>query len=63
VTGALDALLESRVRQGMSVETPHLAIAYAPTDFNAMREMGASWRIITESTPEPMGIVPGGVVR
>jgi hypothetical protein len=26
-----------------------------------MREMGASWKIITEDMPEPMGIEPVGV--
>ena len=25
-------------------------------DFRAMREMGASWKIITEETPQPPGI-------
>jgi hypothetical protein len=26
-----------------------------------MREMGASWKIITDDMPEPQGIVPVGV--
>ena len=38
----------------------HLAIAYQPTDYRAMREMGATWKIITEDTPQPRGIDPGG---
>jgi hypothetical protein len=25
-----------------------------------MREMGATWKIITEGTPQPAGIDPGG---
>ena len=60
VTGALDALMQSRYEGGTVQQTPQLAIAYAPRDFRAMREMGASWRIITEGTPEPPGIDPGG---
>jgi hypothetical protein len=60
VTGALDAEADSRARRGAPIETQHLALAYRPTDYRAMREMGASWKIITEQTPEPPGIDPGG---
>ena len=38
------------------VDTPHLEFGYKPVDFRAMREMGASWKILTEQTPEPKGI-------
>lgn len=55
VTGILDASADSRAR-GAAVETPHLDLSYAARDFRAMREMGASWKIITEETPEPQGI-------
>jgi hypothetical protein len=55
--------MDSRQRGGVCVETPHLAFGYAPTDFRAMREMGASWKIITEDLPEPSGINPSGVER
>lgn len=58
-TGILDAEMHSR-RDRKAVRTPHLEFAYAPRDFRAMREMGASWRIITETTPETKGIVPSG---
>lgn len=58
-TGVTAAAMDSRFEQGRTIETPHLAIAYSPQDFRAMREMGASWRIITEGVPEPMGIDPG----
>ncbi len=31
-----------------------------PRDFRAMGEMGASWKLITEDRPEPLGIAYGG---
>ncbi len=62
VTGILDAEMDSRFDRGRPVETPHLAIAYQPRDFRAMREMGDSWKIITEDTPQPKGLdqLPSG---
>ena len=42
------------------VKTPHLEFAYAARDFTALREMGATWKIITEATPEPKGIDRSG---
>jgi hypothetical protein len=60
VTGALDASMHSRAEK-RTIETPHLAIAYKPKDFRAMREMGETWKIITEQTREPEGIMPHGV--
>ncbi len=59
-TGILESAVESRYQSGKSLETPHLQIAYQPRDFRALREMGASWTIITEGMPEPAGIHPGG---
>ena len=56
VTGILDAEMESRFQGGKPMDTPQLAIAYAPRDYRKMREMGASWKIITEDIPEPKGI-------
>jgi hypothetical protein len=47
-TGALDALLTSRQRQGERLETPHLHIAYAPT---------FDWK---EPPPPPPGRPIGG---
>ena len=38
------------------MDTPQLTVAYQPRDFRKMREMGASWKIITEDIPEPKGI-------
>lgn len=56
VTGILDAEMESRVQGGKPMETSQLHINYAPRDYRKMREMGASWKIITEDIPEPKGI-------
>lgn len=55
VTGALAAAMDSRFEKGSVEETPQLNFSYAATDFRAMREMGASWKIITEDMPQPEG--------
>jgi len=55
-TGVLDAAMDSRVAGGKLLDTPQLDVAYQPRDFRAMREMGASWKIITEEMPEPPGM-------
>jgi hypothetical protein len=59
VSGILDAAMHSRA-SGRSLATPHLGFGYKPVDFRAFREMGASWKIITEHTPELPGINPNG---
>jgi hypothetical protein len=59
-TGILAAAVESRREGGKVLDTPHLCIAYQPRDFRALREMGASWKIVTEDAPEPPGIDPTG---
>ena len=56
VTGILDAEMESRFQGGKPMDTPQLHINYSPRDYRKMREMGESWRIITEDIPEPKGI-------
>ncbi len=61
VTGVLEAAMQSRARQGEAVPTPHLEFGYAATDFRQLREMGESWKIITESTPQPQGVNPLGL--
>ena len=60
VTGMLAAAMDSRFEHHKLLTTPHLAVTYQPIDFRAMREMGASWKIITEEMPQPTGIDPLG---
>ena len=55
-TGILEAAMRSRIQKGATKTTDHLHIAYKPRDFTAMREMGASWKIITDQTPQPKGM-------
>jgi len=55
-TGILAAAMDSRFEGGRVVETPHLSIAYKARDFRPLRELGATWRMITEDMPEPQGI-------
>ncbi len=59
-TGILDAAMDSRIQGGAVRETPQLRFAYQPRDFRPMREMGASWKLLTEDRPEPKGIEYGG---
>jgi hypothetical protein len=40
-----------------------LELAYQPLDFRAFRESGASWKIITKETPQPLGFEPGDAER
>ena len=56
VSGILDASMHSRANAGEVLKTPHLEFGYAARDFTAMRETGASWKVVTEATPEPKGI-------
>lgn len=53
-TGALAAAVQSRAA-GDAIETPHLNIAYQPRDYRTLREMGESWKILTEQTKETQG--------
>jgi hypothetical protein len=55
-TGLVEAGVESHARGDLPYATPHLEIAYQPSDFHALREMGATWKLIFEGTPEPNGI-------
>lgn len=59
-TGILSAAMDSRFVGGKRLETPQLGIFYEAVDFSALREMGATWKIITENVPEPAGIDVGG---
>jgi hypothetical protein len=58
-TGMLEAAMRSRAQKGQAVPTPHLQLAYEARDFRAMREMGASWKVL-EGVPEATGINPLG---
>jgi hypothetical protein len=60
VTGILAAAMDSRFEEHKRLSTPHLELVYQPRDYRAFREMGESWRIITEDVPEPKGINPVG---
>lgn len=55
-SGVLAAAMDSRFEGGKRLPTEQLAIHYSPSDFAAMREMGKTWEIITEQTPEPSGL-------
>lgn len=57
-TGIVEAAVRSRAA-GRRLETANLNLAYTPRDFRAFRETGATWRIVTERTPEPQGMNPG----
>ncbi len=60
-SGILDASMDSRLAGGKSLDTPWLDVTYAPQDFRAMREMGATWKIINDQTPEPPAFEPVGI--
>jgi hypothetical protein len=55
-TGVLDAAMDSRAGGGQPIATPQLRIVYEGKDFRGLREMGKSWTMITDQTPEPQGV-------
>jgi hypothetical protein len=59
-TGVLAAAMDSRFAGGRTLNTPYLNVAYKARDFRELREMGATWKIITDDLPEPKGIEPNG---
>jgi hypothetical protein len=59
-TGVLDAAMQLRFDGRKPLDTPQLAIAYAPVDFRAFRELGATWKIMTPDTPQPPGLDTSG---
>ena len=63
VTGILEAAMRATRQQTIPLATPHLEFGYAPRDFRAMREMGATWKIITDEMPEPEGISLHGLKK
>ena len=46
--------------EGKALKTPHLEFGYTARDFTPMRETGASWKVVTEATPQPAGVDPTG---
>lgn len=59
-TGILDFAMHSRVEK-KPLAPPPLEFAYEPKNFDAMRETGASWEIITDDIPEPRGLDRSGL--
>ncbi|MFP6576391.1 MAG: hypothetical protein VB912_14625, partial [Pirellulaceae bacterium] len=59
VTGMLEAAMRARESKSRTLKTPHLEFGYRPKDFRALREMGESWKLITEETPQPPGFENG----
>lgn len=55
-TGLTQALMQARQQPGIPVQTPHLEFPYKARSFRAMREMGATWDILTKDIPEPRGM-------
>ena len=49
-SGVLDAAMHSRA-EGKGLATSHLEFGYRPVDYRALRETGASWKVVTEGTP------------
>ena len=56
VSGVLAAAMQARQQESGILPTPHLAISYKARNFTPMREMGASWKIITDDIPQPDGL-------
>ncbi len=54
-TGMVNFAMDSKFAGGKILPTPQLEIAYLPKEFRSMREMGSTWKILTEETPQPKG--------
>ena len=55
-TGLVEAGVESHANGNQPYLTPHLNIRYQAPDCRRLREMGASWKIVTEKSPEAKGM-------
>ncbi len=53
-TGILEAAVRS-CAAAAPIATPHLNIRYQACDYRALRELGASWEILTEDSRETVG--------
>lgn len=52
-TGLTEVFMHASSQPGQRLSTPHIEFSYKARDFKAMREMGATWDIITDDIPEP----------
>ncbi len=59
VSGILDAAMWSKELHGCPINTSNLAWGYAPRDFSAFRETGASWKVLSSETVEDKVFEPG----
>ena len=57
-SGVLDAAMHSHHQGGKLIATPELEFAYQPQDFQAFRENGESWRVVTAEMPQPTKFDP-----
>jgi hypothetical protein len=56
-TGILAAAVDSHAAAQQRMETPNLEkVQYRPVDFARVREIGRTWKILTDDTPEPKGM-------
>ena len=42
-----DLRVDSHAAEDIKIDTPHLDVRYQAKDFSALREMGATWKLIT----------------
>ncbi len=52
--------MDSRFEGNRALDAPQLNFVYRARDFYKMRELGATWKMITENMPQPKGIAPNG---
>lgn len=57
-TGAVEAVMHSYEQDGKVIRTPHLGISYQPNDWQAMRENGDTWEVITADVQQPSKFSP-----
>jgi hypothetical protein len=62
-TGILAAAMDSKCEGGRALDTPWLDVSYKARDFSSVREMGATWKILTEDIAEPKALDPLGTAR
>jgi hypothetical protein len=54
------AMVLSKAADGKAISRPEMQVAYQSEDWSALREQGATWRILTEDLPQPRGITRSG---